>query len=252
MNPQSFDLNRIKIASPCSVSWDNMTGDERSRHCSLCSLNVYNVSQLTADEVAGLIRGSDKRVCMRLYRRADGTIITKDCPVGIRAARRRVSIIAGAVFASVLGLFSASYSQTETKAAGGESGVKIIRVANSKSRLIGNVTNASSLVIPNAEIRIIRNTDKNTVTTTTGSDGHFEIPLQAGEYTIEIRILGYISNTIKKLAVDANEAVNLSIVAQLVTVTAGVAVELPSNRRGVNILKLEPTTPAKSSKKKKG
>jgi hypothetical protein len=38
-------LDRIEIASPCTVEWDSMTGDDRSRFCGQCKLNVYNIAR---------------------------------------------------------------------------------------------------------------------------------------------------------------------------------------------------------------
>ena len=43
MNKQTFDINKLRIASPCPVGWETMKGDARTRHCDLCQLNVYNV-----------------------------------------------------------------------------------------------------------------------------------------------------------------------------------------------------------------
>ncbi len=35
-------LENVRIASPCSASWDDMVGDERVRFCGQCTKNVYN------------------------------------------------------------------------------------------------------------------------------------------------------------------------------------------------------------------
>ena len=86
---KKFDINSMKVASPCGVPWASMTGDERARHCGQCSMTVYNIAELTAAETERLIANSDGRLCIRLYRRADGTVMTKDCPTGLRAVRRR-------------------------------------------------------------------------------------------------------------------------------------------------------------------
>jgi hypothetical protein len=59
---------------------DEMPGDDRARSCSACSLLVYNIAAMTSDEAASLIAGREGRVCARLFRRADGTVITADCP----------------------------------------------------------------------------------------------------------------------------------------------------------------------------
>jgi hypothetical protein len=85
-----FDYNQIRIATPCPASWADMKGDERVRHCSLCKLNVYNLAELPAEEAEALMKKSARgeRVCMRLLRRADGTVITRDCPVGVSLQRR--------------------------------------------------------------------------------------------------------------------------------------------------------------------
>lgn len=80
-------LSRIYIAAPCSVDWDSMDGDERVRHCQQCKLNVYNTAKMSAKETVALIRKSEGRTCLRLFRRADGTLITENCPVGLRYLR---------------------------------------------------------------------------------------------------------------------------------------------------------------------
>jgi len=81
-------LDDIRIASPCPASWDEMIGDDRTRFCSSCSKHVYNISALTAEEAAALIREREGRLCVQIHRRSDGTVLTADCPVGARARRR--------------------------------------------------------------------------------------------------------------------------------------------------------------------
>ncbi len=88
MEPLSVQ-NDLHIASPCPASWHAMRGDDRVRFCDSCSKSVYNLSDLTAAEASDLIRESEGRLCVRLYRRADGTVLTADCPVGLRHALRR-------------------------------------------------------------------------------------------------------------------------------------------------------------------
>ena len=86
----TISLDQIQIASPCTADWDQMSGDERVRHCGQCDLNVYNLSDMANADAEALIRTHEGRLCVRLYRREDGTVITADCPVGLRAAARRV------------------------------------------------------------------------------------------------------------------------------------------------------------------
>jgi hypothetical protein len=93
-------LENVQVASPCSESWDEMVGDERARLCLKCDKNVYDVSAMTRDEAEALIaqsEGQAEGLCLRFYRRKDGTILTADCPVGRR--RRRVTRVAAAALA---------------------------------------------------------------------------------------------------------------------------------------------------------
>ncbi len=96
----------IHVAKPCPVRWDSMAGDSRVRFCGACRLNVYNVSEMTRDEAGALVREREGRRCIRLLRRPDGTVVTKDCPAGVRQERvRRASRVtaAAALLASFAG-----------------------------------------------------------------------------------------------------------------------------------------------------
>lgn len=60
------------------------------RHCGECDLTVYNLSEMSLGEIEALLTKKEGRVCIRFYRRADGTVLVDDCPVGLREARRQV------------------------------------------------------------------------------------------------------------------------------------------------------------------
>ena len=97
-------LDNIHVASPCGANWDEMFGDDRKRHCADCKLNVYNLSNMTGREAENLLINSEGRLCVRFFRRADGTVLTKNCPVGWQAVKRRVSRVATAAFSAIAGL----------------------------------------------------------------------------------------------------------------------------------------------------
>ncbi len=88
-------IDRIEISSPCTVSWDETRGaggaggDERVRFCGQCRQNVYNVEAMSRVEAHRLITAREGRVCVRILRRPDGTVVTADCWARLRAARRR-------------------------------------------------------------------------------------------------------------------------------------------------------------------
>jgi hypothetical protein len=99
-------LKNVTVATPCPADWDGMLGGDRVRFCGQCELNVYNLSAMSRLEAESLIARTEGRLCVRFYRRKDGSVITQDCPVGLRALKRRASRIKRAVAASVLGFFA--------------------------------------------------------------------------------------------------------------------------------------------------
>ena len=96
-------LDVIDVATPCPAEWDEMTGDDRVRHCSQCNLNVYNLSDMSEGDALQLVNEREGRLCVRFFRRSDGTMLTRDCPVGIQALRRK----AAAMWAKAAAIFGA-------------------------------------------------------------------------------------------------------------------------------------------------
>ena len=119
-------LNNLRIASPCPATWGAMRGDDRVRFCDSCSKHVFNLSDLTANEAVALIQQSEGHSCVRLYRRKDGTVLTADCPAGVRAAVRRrlirlasAGVVVFAVLRSGVWLFAGTgqrYSSPQSRA----------------------------------------------------------------------------------------------------------------------------------------
>lgn len=99
-------LEKVRIASPCAADWNEMQGDARKRFCAECKLNVYNLSAMSKSEAETLLINSEGRLCVRFYRRADGTILTQNCPVGWAKVKQRVSGITAAAFSLGVGLLS--------------------------------------------------------------------------------------------------------------------------------------------------
>lgn len=83
-------LDQVRVASPCSASWEAMKGDDRKRFCGTCDKNVYDLSAMTRDEATTFVKEHEGAgACIRMHRRADGTLITSDCPVGAKRKRNR-------------------------------------------------------------------------------------------------------------------------------------------------------------------
>jgi len=101
-------LDHLKIAAPCPADWNQMFSfeDERVRFCSQCNLNVYNLSGMSRQEAEAIITKTEGRLCVRFYRKADGSVLTQNCPVGLKAIKRRVAWMARVVLGMALSLVS--------------------------------------------------------------------------------------------------------------------------------------------------
>ena len=65
---------------------------------------AYNLSEMSREAAEDLVRMHEgERLCVRFYRRRDGTVITNECPVALRALKRRVLAI-GAFVSTIVGL----------------------------------------------------------------------------------------------------------------------------------------------------
>jgi len=89
-------LDNLRVATPCTAAWNQMTGDDRTRHCGDCNKNVYNLSGMTREEAEALVIEKNGDLCVRYFQRQDGTILLADCTVGIKRRRRRRLVAAGA------------------------------------------------------------------------------------------------------------------------------------------------------------
>lgn len=125
MSPQR-SLENVRIARPCPASWQDMAGDERVRFCSLCGKNVYNLSAMTREAATQLIQEREGQLCALLYRRSDGTLLTADCSVGVKAFASRVSRRVVAALAGLLLVLGGRFLTPEPKerATEGDLGVR--------------------------------------------------------------------------------------------------------------------------------
>ncbi len=80
-------LDRICIAMPCSIGWDNMKGNDEVRLCGGCNKNVYNISAMSKKRAEQILQETE-RPCVRLYRNADGSIVSDECPNWLKPIRR--------------------------------------------------------------------------------------------------------------------------------------------------------------------
>jgi hypothetical protein len=185
-------LPEIKIALPCTANWESMTGDNQSRHCAECNRNVYNFSEMTSAQIEQLIAASNgQRLCGRLYRRTDGTILTSDCPIGLRARIRRVSRRLGAALAAAMSFACTAKAvpQQDTSILGD------VAIAQSGFNL--SVVHKLGSPIAQAQITVIDLKSHQVIATgKTNEIGKINLSLSPGEYTILVQRTGLMSQSV--------------------------------------------------------
>lgn len=167
-------LDDVMVAAPCTMGWESMQGDNRVRFCNQCQLNVYNLSGMSDEEAEDLLQVKGDSICISLYRRADGTILTENCPVGLktikdkllkaRSSRNKLVSVAAAAALFLLGL-QVQAQNTENRLTGGACPAK---PAEPEHRLMGKPSVNSLMQIQSQQQQT--NTNSSTSTEPKGND----------------------------------------------------------------------------------
>jgi hypothetical protein len=81
-----------------------MIGDARVRHCSVCDRDVFDLAEMTPAQVTAMLEARGEAPCVRMKRRADGTLVTADaCPEPPRSRALAVAAVAAAATVVVAG-----------------------------------------------------------------------------------------------------------------------------------------------------
>ena len=179
-------LDNIRVASPCPMKWEQMTGDNRVRHCQECKLNIYNLSDMTQAEAERLMATREGRICVHYYRRADGSILTRDCPRGLRAVTERISRIAAAVLSAVTTVGFAGAQNSSLAASQ-------ISAQNSEDRgnLVVRVTDVTGATARGATVALVdeKNQSARLLSDFEGQARFSNLPV--GAYTVSVSLQGF-------------------------------------------------------------
>jgi hypothetical protein len=200
-----------------------MTGDARVRFCDHCQLNVYNISELSRVEAEALIASTEGRICARLYRRADGSVLTKDCPVGLRALRMRVSKRAAAVFAAVVSISAAAFGQQASAKQDKKTAcVPQMKITSTKAPInqdttsvAGTVLDAAGALVPNARVSFKKAGADETMTAMTTNEGSFQFEsLADGNYSLKIEFPGFKTFAVENMAVEKSKLLSIDVILE--------------------------------------
>jgi hypothetical protein len=212
-------LENIRVAAPCPASWEQMQGDSRVRHCGECKLNVYNLSEMTREQAESLIASREGRLCVRFYRRADGTVLTRNCPRGLEAMVRRVSRIAGAVVTATMSL-GAAFAQAAKPAPSQEKQEQ----AQQKFQFIFTVVDEQGAVVAGARFRLADNNTGAIYESITDSRGVGIVSgLAPGSFALRIEFQGFKTYE-EAIAISQNKTETIRLVISEVGAQATVGI----------------------------
>lgn len=239
---RKIDIDRMRVASPCHVGWDSMTGDDRARHCESCDRHVYNIVGLTRPEIESLVENTEGRLCVRMYQRPDATVLTEDCPVGLRLIRKRVTTFAGAALSALLSLVSVGYGQKpEDCFYSGTKLVERVKIDSYRGQISGQIFDPNGAVVPGIKLRL--HLDKRRISTVASdASGSFSFSdiKPANGYTIRIdEQQGWKKQLIDGITVIASEKIIYGICIQVSNVY-----EVVGSYGQPTLIKLEGTEPS--------
>jgi hypothetical protein len=214
-------IDNIRIASPCSADWEQMKGDDHVRHCDACNLNVYNLSAFTEAEIRALVAKRKGRLCGRIYQRRDGTVLTQNCPVGLRAVTRRISRIAGAVFAFLTVNFNAGLPGV---------GQSYTRTNVSQAGLDLDVIDPAGAPVPNAEVILKEPSRNQTIRGKTDKHGRFVLAgMRDGRYELAVSA-GGLRSFPQTLDLRSGEKLSLPVKLNFAAMTGDLVVIEPGTK----------------------
>lgn len=171
---------------------------------------------MTSGEVQNLIENTEGRICGRLFLRADGTMITKDCPVGIRAFYKRTARFAGATLTAIFALFSFGFGQSQSKK---ETACKRAgKIFRSESRNLnfveGTILDSLCMAVPDAKITLINEDSKREFHINSNKNGYYRILLGApGRYSYSVEADGFITYG-NELEINNHESLQFNVILE--------------------------------------
>ncbi|MGB9178194.1 MAG: ankyrin repeat domain-containing protein [Pyrinomonadaceae bacterium] len=215
MSRTSNLLDQINIPSPCTADWDSMIGNDQVRFCEHCSKSVNNLSTMMRKQALELVSRSKGQLCVRYYKRPDGTVQTGNSQSQLYQLKRRASKIAAGAFSAALGLCSSAVAQAASHApqsisssfelVAGKDGASPLPLSRASATLVGTITDSNGAAVPGARLVLINTRTDQAQTSGTNGDGEYRFEsLEAGSYTLKINGFGFLPNTVFGIVLQEN------------------------------------------------
>ena len=217
-------VDSIRVGSPCTEDWDEMTGGKKVRFCSHCDLNVSNISEMTRRETMQLVERSGGKLCVRYIEHPE----TKAPVFADRLYQigRRAGIAAG-VLGATLAASTITYAQGAAilgrENLNGKS--KTASVVNDKKAdpkkdksaiIFGIVSDSEGAVIPNVEVTLINQESEQRTVVRSNEAGVYEFKnVASATYTVEFNSSYFAKRSIENVKISSQDSVKLDASLEL-------------------------------------
>jgi ankyrin repeat protein len=197
----------IRIALPCDVEWESMTGNDRVRYCEHCKLTVHNVDLISKKQLRRLIARSGDRLCVSYQQPVPQISST---PI-LYTIGRRTSVIAASAFSATLSISTAVAAATPKPASTPIQPAVATHVANAfvaagYGKLYGFIRNPNGLAVNGATITLTSSDSSEGYASYTSGDGQYRIEgITPGTYKLIITARGFDTTEVPNIAVRAGD-----------------------------------------------
>jgi len=218
----------IKVAKPCSESWEAMPGDARVRHCAGCDRDVHNLAAMTPVQIDVLLAKPGPLPCMRIVRHQDGSLLTARVE-----SHRGFLQHASVALTTVMLAATTSFAQQTHPA-----------TSDNTATLQGLVVDPTGAPLPHATVELLSD-GKRVAFTETNKDGVFTLSAAPGKFVIDASAPGFTKNPGQRVDMvkGARKLANSIRLDVSVFVGEVVVVEKPLKTRK---LPVQPTPPVSS------
>jgi hypothetical protein len=159
----------VRIANPCSETWETMDGTTRQRHCQICNKYVHNFAAMTPNEIERVIAANHGRLCGRVTHRANGSLVTLDIADRTTPATRAAALVVGIALAT-----TSAHAQSNP-------------VPDGKALVSGTFTDAKGDAFLKGSQVIFVSNGATVLETNTDAEGNWRAQLDPGTYDVIFR-----------------------------------------------------------------
>src|SRR5689334_2035337 len=203
-------IQQLRIASPCSVDWDSMIGNDRVRFCEHCHLSVHHVDSLNRKQLRRLIARSHGRLCVNYT----GANVRPELAFPIlHKIGRRTSAVAAGAFSATLSISTATAATQSsfrrpsfTDAVVSAAALNEHFATGGTGTLRGHIFDPNNAVITFATVTLTNVETSKQLNTGTSSDGEYRFEgLQPGTYALKIDAQGFATQQVSNIVIKADD-----------------------------------------------